>query len=368
MKNSISIILLLAAFNAHADIITLKDGTRLEGTVEGEMDGMKLIKTKYGSLNISKNDIVTIAAPEIAAPEPLKTPTATVAPSTAAAITEVTSTPAAIAAPAELPAEPAPAAKYTFKTVAASTMSFERVYFENDIVIATETYDAKGELLALQGFIKDGSYKEYYDNGNLKTEKTVINAKTSGTLKAYYPNGVLQSEAYYLAGRLNGGVRIYGETANLMFEQNFKDGIQNGYSREFDDKGALRAEVFYIDGHAAEKPKPVEVKKTEPAAAIATPESMVTAKPKALARGELLTFYLNDKYIAKLTLDKDFNITSRVGKVPDGAVKIYTKDGKLEKEFVFLKDEVRSLKVYDESGELTGEYTFKKDKATPTRK
>jgi antitoxin component YwqK of YwqJK toxin-antitoxin module len=286
-----------------------------------------------------------------------------VALSTAAAVTVATSTAAAIAAPPELPDEPAPGAKYTFKTVAPSTMSFEKIYYENDVVIATETFDAKGELLGLQGVIKDGSYKEYYDNGNIKTEKTVINAKTSGTLKAYYPNGVLQSEAYYLAGKLNGGVRIYGESGNLMFEQNFKDGIQSGYSREFDDKGALRAEVFYIDGHAAEKPKTEEVKKADMAAAMGAQESMVTAKPKALARGELFTFYLNNKYVAKLTLDNDFNITSQVGKVPDGAVKVYTTDGKLEKEFVFLKNAVTSLKVYDEGGALAGEYTFKKDLA-----
>ena len=242
-------------------------------------------------------------------------------------------------------------------------MSFEKIYFENDVIVATETYDAKGELLGLQGFIRDGSYKEYYDNSNLKTEKTVINAKTSGSLKAYYPNGVLQSEAYYLAGRLNGGVRIHSETGNLLFEQNFKDGIQNGYSREFDDKGALRVEVFYIDGHAAEKPRTVEAKKAEAAAASGAEESMVTARPRALARGRLFTFYLNNKYVAKVTLDNDFNITSKIGTVPDGAVKVYTKAGKLEKEFVFLKNEVSSLKVYDESGALAGEYTFNKDKA-----
>lgn len=358
MRNFISLVLLLAAFDARAEIITLKDGTRLEGTVEGEMDGMKLIKTKYGSLNISKDDILDVGAPEIVVEEPYKAATATAAPSVV-----TFSTAAADAAPAELPAEPVPGAKYTFRTVAPSTMSFEKIYFENDVAVATETFDAKGELLGLQGFIKDGSYKEYYDNGNLKTEKTVINAKTSGTLKAYYPNGVLQSEAYYLAGRLNGGVRIYSENGNLLFEQNFKDGVQNGYSREFDDKGALRAEVFYIDGHAAEKPRTEEVKKAETAAAMAPQESMVTAKPKKLARGELITFYLNNKYVARLTLDKDFNITARVGKVPDGAVKVYGRDGKLQKEFVFLKNEATSLKVYDESGAPAGEYTFKKDMA-----
>jgi len=352
MRNLISLGLLLASLNVHADIITLRDGTRLDGTVEGEMDGMKLIKTKYGTLNINKDDILNIGAPEIVAP-------AQPTPSTAAPL-------GITAPPIELPAEQP--VKYTFKTVTLSTMSFEKIYFEGDVAVATETFDAKGELLGLQGFIKNGDYKEYYDDGKLKTEKTVINAKTAGILKAYYPSGILQSEAFYQGGRLNGRVRFYSESAKLMFEQNFKDGLQDGYSREFDEAGALKSELLYVDGHVADKTKPAEVKKTETPSAQEAPETLITAKAKELARGDLYTFFLNGKYVAKLTLDKEFNITAMTGKVPDGAVKVYNKDGRLEREFVFLKKELTSLTVYDANGAPAGEYTFKKDKATPTRK
>ncbi|OGS08437.1 MAG: hypothetical protein A2270_09105 [Elusimicrobia bacterium RIFOXYA12_FULL_51_18] len=369
MKASIFIVSLLTALNGYADIITLKDGTRLEGSVEGEMDGVKLIKTKYGSLNINKNDIQNIEAPVIAAAEPFKSSTAAVSISSPAVTPPIEtislSTPSgsAATAPAELPAGPGPDPKCTFKTVTLSTisLSFEKIYFENDIAIATETFDAKGELLGLQGFIKDGSYKEYYNDGNLKTEKTIINTKTSGPLKAYYPNGVLQSEAYYQAGRLNGAVRFFNKNAKLMFEQTFKDGIQDGFSREFDETGDLRSELFYIAGRTAEKPKTAETPAPETESDQTSPESMVTAKIQSLARGERFTFYLNDKYVAKLTLDNDLNITSKTGKVPDGMVKVYNKDGKLEKAFVFVKNEIGSLKVYNKSGMPAEEYTFNKN-------
>jgi antitoxin component YwqK of YwqJK toxin-antitoxin module len=237
-------------------------------------------------------------------------------------------------------------------------MSSEKVYFESGVVIATETFDSKGGLLALAGFIKDGSYREYYENGNLKSEKTVINAKTSGTLKAYYPSGVLQSEAYYMQGTLSGTVRIYNENAKLLFEQNFKDGLPDGWFREFDGAGNMKSELFYTEGHAAEKPKAKEEKKAEPAA-----ESAVTAKTQTLARGERISFYLNNKYAARLQLDKDFNVVSKDGKVPDGAVKIYDKDGKLAKDLFFLNNELTSLKIFNENGGLTGEYAYQKDKA-----
>ena len=347
MKTAISFLLLGLSLNAGADTITLKDGTHFEGTVEGEMDGVKLIKTQYGSLNINSKDIEKIAAPAPAAEPP-------------AASTDTAAVPVP-AVPAELPPAPRAEPEFTFKTVTLSTMSFEKIYFENGVAIATETFDSKGALLTPAGAIKDGSYKEYYDNGNLKTEKTVINALTSGTLNAYYPSGVLQSSAYYLQGTLSGTVRIYSETAKLIFEQNFKDGLPNGWFREFDAAGVMKSELFYTDGHVAEKPKAAETKAAEIKAAEPPAESLVTAKAQSLARGEQFSFYLNNKYIAKLRLDKDLNIISKDGKVPDGGVKVYDKDGKIEKEFFFLKNELGSLKIY--AGKLAGEYTFKEGKA-----
>ena len=339
MKTIFSLLLLGLSLTAYADIITLKDGTSLEGVIEGEMEGVAMLKTQYGVLNINKADIVSQTRQDKPAV------------STAAAATETSA--------AGLPAEPAPQPEYTFTTVTPSTSSFERIYAENGVIIATETFDAKGELLSLRGSVKDGSYKEYYENGNLKTEKTVINTKTYGALKAYYPSGVLQSEASYMAGALNGVVRIYNENAKLLFEQNFKDGVLNGWSREFDEAGGLKSELLYADGHVAEKPKTVEAKKAG-AEAPEAPESMVTVKIMALARGERFTFYLNNKYVAKIHLDKDFNMISKEGKVPDGAVKAHNKEGKLEKEFVFVKNEVSLLKVYNEAGALEGEYTYNK--------
>lgn len=344
MKIIFSLLLLGLSLDAHADILMLKDGTRLEGTIEGEMEGVALVRTRYGALNINKADIASRTQQDA--------PAASTAP---------VAIPVSTAAPAELPAEPAPEPKYTFTTVTLSTSSFERIYAENEVVTATETFDSKGGLLELRGVIKDGNYREYYANNNLKTEKTMINARTAGTLKAYYPSGVLQSEAYYADGALNGTVRIYNENAKLLFEQNFKDGTPNGWFREFEETGGLRSELFYADGHVAGKPEAAESKKTAPAEA--EPESLLKVKTQNLARGERFTFYLNNKYVAKLHLDKAFNIISRAGKVPDGAVKVYNKAGKLEKEFAFVENEVSLLKVYNEAGALEGEYTYKENQA-----
>ncbi|MFA6434447.1 MAG: toxin-antitoxin system YwqK family antitoxin [Elusimicrobiales bacterium] len=339
MKIILSFLAMGLCLNTYADLITLKDGTRLEGVIEGEMEGVAMVKTRYGTLNINKAEIAS---------------------QTVQTVPAVSTAPAAVPQ-AELPAEPAPAPKYTFKTVTLSTSVFERLYAENGAVIATETFKANGELLGSAGLIKDASYREYYDNGNLKTEKTVINSRISGSLKAYYPSGVLQSEAYYADGALNGTVRLYNENAKLLFEQNFKGGTPNGWFKEFDETGALKSELLYADGHIAEKPKAVEAKQTAPAAETSVP--MVTVKVLPLARGERFMFYLNNKYLAKLHLDRSFNLISKEGKVPDGTAKAYDKDGKLEKEFLFSGNELLLLKVYSPAGALEGEYAYKENQA-----
>ena len=60
MKIIISFLLFGICSNAGADTMLLQDGTRIEGTIEGEMNGVNIVKTKYGSLNINKNNILSI--------------------------------------------------------------------------------------------------------------------------------------------------------------------------------------------------------------------------------------------------------------------------------------------------------------------
>lgn len=322
MKLLISLSLFLMPGFCLADTFVLKDGTKLEGEVTGEMEGVLMVRTKYGALTISKADIKE----QQAAPAPA--PAVSTAPAVAAST----------AAPA--PAEPQPP-KLTFAAVQPSTSTRLLVYSENGVAIATETFNAAGELASLEGAIKDGTYTEYYENGGLKTVKTLSGGKASGTLKAFYPNGAVQIEAYYLAGAKDGAFKYFAEDGKQLMEASYKDDKLNGWKKEFDASGAVKSEAYYADDHLTEPPKPQVVPEQ-----LKEPESMVTAKPMKLARGERFTFQLNGKYLGKATLDNDFNIIGLEGNVPDGAVKVYTKDGKLDKEFIFQKNEIVLLRVY----------------------
>ncbi|HAT73313.1 MAG TPA: hypothetical protein DCS63_10915 [Elusimicrobia bacterium] len=350
MKSLIYAALLLVPGFCHADTFIMKDGAKLDGEVTGETDDALLVKTKYGSLTINRSDVQE-RQPEAAAVQPAAAQPPT-APEAAA------STAPAAQVHAALPAPEQPPLKLTFTTILPSTSTRLLVYSENGVAIATETFDAAGAPAGIEGAIKDGTYTEYYDTGALKTVKTMANGKTSGTLKAYYPSGKVQIEAYYLAGAKDGPFNYYADDGKPLMEATYKNDRLNGWKKEFDAGGLIKSETYYIDDHVAEPPKAQTA--PEPAK---EQESLVTVKTMSLARGERFAFQLNGKYIGKAHLDKDFNIISQEGKIPDGAIKVYSKEGKLSKEFVFEKSVLKLLRVYEEGGPLKAEYSFKEDKA-----
>jgi antitoxin component YwqK of YwqJK toxin-antitoxin module len=182
--------------------------------------------------------------------------------------------------------------------------------------------------------------------------------KASGTLKAYYPAGAVQIEAYYLAGAKDGPFKYYAEDGKQLMEAAYKGDKLNGWKKEFDAAGLVKTETYYQDDHVAEPPKVQAAPEPEK-----EQESMVTVKSMSVARGERFSFQLNGKYVGKATLDKDFNLISLEGKFPDGAVKVYSKEGKLQKEFVFEKNAVKLLRVYQEGGPLKASYSFLDGKA-----
>ncbi|MDP2866067.1 MAG: hypothetical protein Q8O90_07480, partial [Elusimicrobiota bacterium] len=352
MKSILYIFFLLLPGFCRADTFILKDGARIEGEITGEMDGAVLVKTKYGSLTVNRAEI-----------QEQQSAPATPADATATTVEISSAQPAAIAASTEAAVEVStsypepvipPVPKLTFQTIMPSSMTRQLVYIESGVAIATETFDAGGVLLLVEGAIGDGTYTEYYPEGGLKTVKTMLGGKANGTLKAFFPAGALQIEAYYLAGAKEGPFKFYTEDGKLLLEAAYKNDLLNGWKREYGPDGTAVSGSYYVDDKLTRPPDPRVV--AEPAKAVpaapAEPESQVTVKVTSLARGELFSFRLNGKYIGKARLDKEFNLISQEGKVPDGTVKIYTEDGRLEKEIVFLKKALVALRVYEPGGPL----------------
>ncbi len=361
MRTIFALLLLGLSVSAGADTFILNDGARIEGEVTGEMDGALLVNTKYGSLTIKKTDIKEQQAPPAAAvPAPARVEISSAVPEAVGLSTAEPS----VAVSTRLPeADAAPAPKLTFETILPSTTTRQLVYMEAGVAVATETFDSGGALVKTEGSISDGTYTEYYPDGGLKTVKTMRGGKADGTLKAFYPSGTLQIEAYYLAGAKEGQLKYYTLDGKPLMEATYKNDLLNGWKKEYGADGAVTSESYYQDDRLARPPDPraaAVMPKTEPKA---EPGSMVTVDVISLARGERFTFKLNNKLVGKATLDKEFNIISREGKVPDGTVRVFSKDEKLEKEFVFAKNVIKTLRIYAPGGPLKAEYSYVDDKA-----
>lgn len=385
MKFAAVLLVLITPAFCCAETFLMKDGARLEGEVTGEMDETLLIHTKYGSLTVNKTDISS--RQPSAAPAVQQAPALTAAP--AAGTTVSTEAPAALPVetavssttmePAPLP-EPAVSTKaveqavtiaapidntgkapFVFVSLPADGGARKLVYYENAAPIASELINSAGIPVSSDGVIKDATYTEFYDSGAIKTVKPMVGGKPSGLVKTYYPTGLPQIEAAYLDGAKNGTFRYFSEDGSPMMEAAYSKDRLNGLKKEFGADGEVKSEVYYVDDRPVDQP----LKKVTAGAAAKEEESLVTAKVVTIARGEIISFALNGKYIGKARLDKDCNVITQDGTVPDGSVKIYTRDEKLQKELVFKNNEIKIVRVYEDGGPLKATYTLTEGKAYP---
>ncbi len=365
MKTFLMITLLALPSLGRADTFVLNDGTRVEGSVTGTINGTLLVQTKYGPLTIQLTDIKEQKIDDPAAAAGIQSSSAA-----AAAAAPIPSAAAATAAPpagqpqSSMTATSAPG--LSFVTVSPGAAIRLQVYMDDGVIIATETFDASGALLSSEGRIGNGVYTEYYPDGATKTVKTMLNGKADGTLKAYYPSGRLQAEAGYQGGLKNGPLRYYTEDGGLLMEASYKADKLDGWKTEYGPDGAVTSRTYYSAGRPAAvqpgAPAALPAGRKPEAPAQQLPATLVTVQTRRLARGELFTFRLNDKLIGRLTLDEGSNLLRKEGKVPDGTVKAFGKDGALSREFVFKDNQLVLLRVYG-AGPTPAQYSYSDDRA-----
>lgn len=106
-----------------------------------------------------------------------------------------------------------------------------------------------GEGITLKDGVRDGEWKEFYNNGALKAEGKYDNGLKVGTWKYYHPNGQLeQTGKFDEKGRLQGKWVWYYPSGNLLREEHYIDGMADGLMTEYDEAGNVIAEGEYIEG------------------------------------------------------------------------------------------------------------------------
>lgn len=90
--------------------------------------------------------------------------------------------------------------------------------------------------------------KDYWENGNLKSELRYEDGKLNGLCKWFTLSGKPQMEVTYKDNKMDGLLRRWHENGNIMEESWYKDGVQDSVSKSYSLSGVLIEEVYYVDG------------------------------------------------------------------------------------------------------------------------
>lgn len=84
---------------------------------------------------------------------------------------------------------------------------------------------------------------EYYENGNKKTEGTLVNGKRQGKWLSYYPNGYKWSEVHFYKGVKQGPTQNYYENGMMRYQGSYSNDERSGIWLFYDEDGVLIKKV-----------------------------------------------------------------------------------------------------------------------------
>ena len=97
-------------------------------------------------------------------------------------------------------------------------------------------------------FMKQGAYKEYYENSSLKVTCKYVNDEINGVWRSYYITGEKEWEVEYTNGYRQGSYKQFFKNGAVKVEGvNFED-YKNGNEKQFNENGNLIWEGKYADG------------------------------------------------------------------------------------------------------------------------
>lgn len=106
-----------------------------------------------------------------------------------------------------------------------------------------------GEGIIDEEGIKDGPWKEFYDDGTLRSVGTYDKGNRVGDWKFYYENGKIESQGKYSKkGTPDGTWRWYYDDGTLRREESYIAGLEDGEYTEYDEKGRLIVKGSYVEG------------------------------------------------------------------------------------------------------------------------
>jgi antitoxin component YwqK of YwqJK toxin-antitoxin module len=107
----------------------------------------------------------------------------------------------------------------------------KKEYYKNGN-LKSEWYEQNGQ--------KDGVKKDYYADGTLSKQVTYSKGKPEGLARDFNPKGQVSYEAYFKGGKKDGIVRTFYESGQIFSEEEYKAGILDGISKRYYTVGTVQ--------------------------------------------------------------------------------------------------------------------------------
>ncbi len=105
-----------------------------------------------------------------------------------------------------------------------------------------------GEGIFTNAGRRQGNWKEYYDDGNLKAQGNYVDDLKDGFWKYYYKNGSLEEKGKYILGDPDSTWLWYYSDGKLLRDENFYNGLPDGLYTEYDKTGSIITQGDFLEG------------------------------------------------------------------------------------------------------------------------
>lgn len=114
-------------------------------------------------------------------------------------------------------------------------------FFQEGIIV--------GRGITTEAGLREGPWKEYYEDGKLRAEGQYTQGRRTGMWKFYFRSGALEQEGRFNSrGRHEGEWKWYYESGKLLREETYLDGQPDGMMVEYDEAGEVLVQGEYLDG------------------------------------------------------------------------------------------------------------------------
>lgn len=121
-----------------------------------------------------------------------------------------------------------------------------RHFYDNGNLQAA--YDSKPSKENRRFFVKEGGFKQYYENGVLKTESTYSQNLLNGVWTQYYDTGEKEWEVQYLEGHKQGPYKQFYKSGQIKLQGTCNNELKNGDEKQYDSIGNLANTFSYKKG------------------------------------------------------------------------------------------------------------------------